>query len=135
MVGRLFRSIKRKPRAVRDQYALGIAVAVTSVVIVLWVWQLPERFDETAADVTVPADVGAFGGLLGEFKDRLSTVRDDIDAVVATSTPQADIVVATSTLSSTSATTTSITTASSTPPVPVGRPIRIATTSASTTAQ
>lgn len=103
---------------------------MTSLVVLLWVWQLPERFDEGSVVGIVPTESGAFGGLLGEFKDRLSAVSDDVQEIAATSTPQQLEVIATSTVSSELISTTSLATST---PQSVGRPVRIATTSASTT--
>jgi len=130
MLLRTVRSIRSKPKELRDQYAFWIAVIVTAVVALPWFFGLPDRLQSEAAETQ---SVPMFSSLIDTATDRWSQATEglpDIEAVIeaeptpATTTPEVDMVAAFSTTSPT-------TTPTSTPRTM--REVRIATTTTSTT--
>jgi len=56
MLLRFIGSIRRKPKAVKEQYALWIAILFTSGVIVLWIANFPVELDDIRVDVDIETD-------------------------------------------------------------------------------
>jgi len=130
MLARFFSSVRRKPQAVRDQYALGIALVFTLLVASVWMVGLTDRVT-TDPNAQLPAEpAGVFAsfwaeissswGVASEVVPSLDTLREvvtepvqtaNVSSVVATSTPAA------------------------TTPATAGRPVRIATTTTATATQ
>lgn len=134
MIGRVFKHVRSKPKGVRDQYAFWIAAVFTGLIILMWVWQLPDRFEETSGTVVNREEAEsepAFGGLLDQFSDRISNIREEVSEFTATTSketaePEIDLsIVASSTVQASST--------AETPTPSTGRAIRIATTSPSGT--
>jgi hypothetical protein len=130
--------LQQRPKAYRQRVAFSGAAALTSMVMVLWLVSLPERFSGlTTSAETPPVAVAEV-----EVQGFLAGVREQVAAVGATLSLLRDSPEAAPAATATPATTTSAATASSTPSVVVPilssstvrqlnpRPIRIATSSA-----
>ena len=130
MLGRLIRSVRQKPKHIRDQYALWTAVTVTGLVVVVWMFGLGERMNP---DVTAnqPESEGIFSSFFNEAGGRLSDVTESISDVTQPEETAVEVPVSTTTsqpldMEAIFATGTPAT-------VPPARAVRIATTTASTT--
>lgn len=127
MLLRVLKSIRRRPKHVRDRYAFWIAASMTGLVVTLWAWQLPNRFSDTVAPATQPAaSASAFSSFINEAKERFSNIGAEVTEVVETipsEVPTQDpTFVEVSQLRPTST--------ASGPASPSARPVRIATTTA-----
>lgn len=89
-----FQHIRRQPKAVRDNYALGIAGSFTSVVLLLWVVAFPDGGLLDAPEQEVEK-LTPFSTLLSQSKEKLAEIKaslnsasstDSLAAVVTTST-------------------------------------------------
>ena len=142
MIGRAFRSVRRKPKAVRDRYAFWIAAVFTGCVALVWFLQMPAR-DSATNTVEIHAGDAAAGleGMFSGFSEQVAAIREEVSQATTTEPKATGSAMiqsqSTSTASTTDAATidaTSSVQATTTAP-PSGRPARITTTSASTTAQ
>lgn len=74
---RLFRHIRRQPKNVRDNYAVGIAASFTAIVFVFWgVAQMDEGFSGNVlpkGEATSP-----FATLIKESKEHLANIKNSI---------------------------------------------------------
>ena len=120
MLIRALRSIRSKPKAVREKYALGIAIVITAAVITLWVKNFPVDLAPDDTDLPIVAEetvseVRSATQMLGELKDEISKLSEAVTESAST-TPA---VVASTTVSTTT-----------TPELPpeVRSEVRIATT-------
>lgn len=98
---KIFQHIRRQPKSVRDNYALGIAGSFTSIVVLLWVVAFPSEGlldapDEVAVEKTTP-----FATLISESKKRFVALKTSLQsasssdsraAVVTSTTTSSDIV-------------------------------------------
>lgn len=148
--------LQHRPKAYRQRVALTGAAGVTSLILLLWVISLPERFHALTQTVAEPAgeteeDVAGF---LANVRTQVAAVGESIQSLrevaepAADTEPDTDTVLLATTTSIATATSTQVAVASSTatrtPSVVVPtlssstirrlnpRPIRIATSSATT---
>ena len=87
---KLFQHIRRQPKQVRDNYALGLAGSFTSVVVLLWVVAFP---DAGLLDAPQPEvePVAPFAGLIEESKQRFADLKESFAAVTTTTTQAAAV--------------------------------------------
>lgn len=80
MIKRLIRAVRRKPKAVRDQYALWIAVVFTAAVLTVWYANLPDRFGSmmTPEPVEVIEQPDSIGDVLGGIREELETLNETL---------------------------------------------------------
>ncbi len=83
-------ALKRKPKAIRQQYAFVGALLITGVISGVWTLTLPARFSPTVELADTQAATGPFAGMWQSFRDRWQTMQDSVAALpiaaVATST-------------------------------------------------
>jgi hypothetical protein len=83
MLIRTIRSVRQKPKQVRDKYAFGVAVGMTAIIASVWVWQLSGTASivetENVAPVAAPA---AFSTLLDEAKKKFSETTQDLQPIL-----------------------------------------------------
>ncbi len=74
MLFQLLDKMRGKPKIVRDQYALGVAVCCTVFVGAVWSLSLPSRFDQAnLASVSAASSSGAFSGIWAQLKSQFKT--------------------------------------------------------------
>ncbi len=88
---RLFQYIRRQPKTVRDNYALGFASSITGIVFLFWFVSLPGIGSDAIATVNKSEDESPspFATLIKQAKEQLASVRSGIansTSTVATST-------------------------------------------------
>lgn len=141
MLAHLFRFVRQKPKAVRDRYALGIAVGFTVLIGGWWMVGMGDRVSTEVIDVETVEGSGVFSSFFDEVSGRFSEATEPLaDLVPVDEAGDVTDAPVTSTSTSTSTgpfdmeaiftTSTSTTTPTTTP---AQRSIRIATTSAATT--
>lgn len=88
MLHKTLDSIRQKPRSVRDQYALGIAVCCTVLIGGVWTLSLPSRFSQTAAlgNASTTESASPFSGLINQFKDQFKSAKAAIGTLPIAST-------------------------------------------------
>lgn len=70
MFFRALESIRRQPKAVREQYALGLTVALVGSIGLIWLVMLPGRFTNVpTTDAGERGSVRPFSQLLSQFED------------------------------------------------------------------
>lgn len=134
MLARLIRSVRRKPRHIRDQYALWTAILFTVLVGGGWLIGLGAHVDTDVSLVQPTESEAVFSSFFNEIGEKLSEVTDSIGTL--SESKESSAVVATSSVRSTSSQPLDMNAifATSTPVAePSERSVRIATTSASTT--
>jgi len=89
MLKRAIRNIRRKPKAVRDQYALWVAVIFTAIIIIIWFATVSSRFasvtDTSPEDAAVPVQEPE------SFTDMIGGLREEIQNISQASSSQTDI--------------------------------------------
>jgi len=109
-------SIRSKPKAARKQIAFAGAFVATSVVALVWVSTLPQRYQMVPVDAVV-AESSEATGLMRQF---FSGVREQVAAVgTVLSTTTDDPATTTATTSAAVTATTATTTATTTPQIVV----------------
>jgi len=79
--------IRSKPKQVRDQYALGIAVACTVILVGVWSLSLPSKFSSLSGTVGNHATGSApFSGLINQVKDGFGSVKNSVASVINSAT-------------------------------------------------
>lgn len=74
MIKRLLRNLRQKPKAVRDNIALGIAGVFTFIVGSFWLYNFPATHSlSTALEAD---DDPAFSGLFSDFKEQVATIKE-----------------------------------------------------------
>ena len=74
MLFQVLDKMRGKPKIVRDQYALGIAVCCTVFVGAVWTLSLPGRFEQAnVASVNAASSPGAFSGIWAQLKSQFKT--------------------------------------------------------------
>jgi hypothetical protein len=134
MLARLIRSVRQKPKPIRDQYAFWTAILFTVLVGGVWGFGLSGSVNTDVSSVQQPDSAGVFSSFFDEIGGKLSEVTDSISAI--SEPEESSPVVATSSVRSTSSQPLDMNAifATSTPVAEPGeRSVRIATTSASTT--
>ena len=135
--------LRQKPVHVRNQYAFWFAALFVSVLGVLWLLALPQKFmgvQPTAETGTTPF-AGLFGRLQPNTPELATSTSDAVeatstpavvtDAPAGTSTPTLPAIVLTEeTLQAIASSARTATATSGTSTLPAGRPVLIATTSA-----
>lgn len=99
MIKRLLRNIRQKPKAVRDNIALGIAGTFTAIVFSIWVYHFPSKIaaltDSTQSDKGEESP--AFTDFFGEIKDQIATLNEATDGdLVESATSSVDLATSTS---------------------------------------
>lgn len=130
--------IRRKPKAVREQYALGLTMVVVGSIAVVWLMVLPGRFGEIGLGDASSVGTRPFSQFFEQFRSApaVSTEQSVENASAATTTPvavsppPATLELSPETLQQIASSTA--TTASSTVR-PQPRAVRIATSSSATT--
>ena len=79
MIRRLINSLRRKPKAVRDNIALSVAGGATAVVALAWVLITPGNIATVVSDVD--AAPGAFSTLFEQFRNQTAAVSDSLDTI------------------------------------------------------
>ena len=88
MLYKIFDTIRTKPKAVRDQYALGIAVVCTVVIAGVWSLSLPSRFAPTSlAAAGAASSTSPFSGIIGQIKKQFAGAKDKITPVPVITVP------------------------------------------------
>ncbi len=151
MLKRLIRSIRQKPKVVRDNVALGAAGFFTAAVCAVWLYHMPSKMESIASEQGKGEETPGFSDLFGKIGDQFATVKEAVSTVsdsedktkVSTEAAEAEVV-ATSSVAAETATTTPVASSSSTSVVTgsstvsaeestdAPRPIRIITTSTAT---
>jgi len=76
MIKHLVKKIRRQPKGVRDNIALGIAATFTAFIFVIWLYHLPVR---NAALVENKQDESSsFSQLLGGVSDQVSAIKEAV---------------------------------------------------------
>ncbi len=153
MIKRLIRNIRRKPKAVRDHIAFGVAGVFTAGVAFIWMYHLPFHQIDQTTEVTSITKESGFLSIFDDFKEQFAAVRSSFSSAATSSeteipdkTPEVvreirelppaatttTHFVATSTLGVRSAATSSVLAPSTTAPR-VPRPVKIVTVSAAST--
>lgn len=93
-------ALRKKPKYVRDRFALTGAVSVTALIAVLWLVSLPAQFSE-APEVSFKNDTeGGFSRALsdiqGQFANALGGLTDSFDSLQEQSTTSLEVGVSTS---------------------------------------
>ena len=109
MVKKLIASIRRKPQSVRDSVALWIAMSFTGVVVAIWAYHLPSKFEGVALELPKD-DMAAVGSSFQEMQDNISSAREEafgqneqpVDSLIESYREQAELRAATSASSSVS---------------------------------
>ncbi len=78
MFWRWLATIRQKPKAVRDQYAFGVAVTFTALVLAVWTFSLPARFSDSPEEL---ANKAPFTGLFSQISGGVSSIRGQVGAV------------------------------------------------------
>jgi hypothetical protein len=124
-------SIRQKPKVIRNQYAFGIAVTFTGVIVAVWTFSLPARFSDTPNDIAK----APFAGIAGEVASGFGAIKSQVASVMSAKEMfQAPSTEATSTEPATGLPEayelwTDIGEAASTTPAPAVVEIRVATSS------
>lgn len=118
MLKRLIRAIRKKPKAVRDQYAFWIAAIFTGSVFFIWLATFTTNIESIALpEVEPPVEER------GSLTDMMSGLREDLT----------DLTPAIQSSASSTATTTASSTPVRIPTTPSAPQVRIATFTASST--
>jgi hypothetical protein len=92
MIKRLIRNIRQKPKAVKNNIALGIAGVFTAVVSSFWLYNFPTTH---SLKITTEADnMAGFSGLFSDFKDQVATLKESAQEgsnQLATGTPESSV--------------------------------------------
>ena len=91
MLFKILDNIRSKPKYVRDQYALGIAVFCTVAIGGVWSLSLPSRFagDSQVAALASTTNAAPFTNFFTQLKHQFAGIKDGIKNVpVATTTKQ-----------------------------------------------
>ncbi len=91
---KIFQHIRRQPKNIRDNYALGIAGSFTFIVMLLWVVALPSEGlldePEIAAEKLTP-----FATLVAESKKKIAAIKETLNTASSTDSQSATVVTAT----------------------------------------
>ena len=79
MLRKFFNYIRRKPRTVRNRYAMGFATTFTGVLAIFWVTN-SSTFDFTAKDISQNEnkEVSTFSTITKQAKEQLANLRSSI---------------------------------------------------------
>jgi len=91
MLFKILDNIRSKPKPVRDQYALGIAVFCTLAIGGVWSLSLPSRFGDVqqVASLASSTNAAPFTNFFTQLKNQFSGVKEALDEFPkATTTPQ-----------------------------------------------
>jgi hypothetical protein len=92
MIKRLIRNIRQKPKAIKDNIALGIAGVFTAIVGSFWLYNFPTTHSLQIA--TEADETAGFSGLFSDFKDQMATLKESAQESSnqqATGTPESSI--------------------------------------------
>lgn len=79
MLYKILDTIRAKPKAVRDQYALGTAVLCTLLITGVWSLSLPSRFTTTSlAAAGAASSTSPFSGLIGQIKKQFAGAKEKV---------------------------------------------------------
>lgn len=130
MIKNTLRSIRQKPKAVREQYAFWIACTLTSMIALVWVAShtggvgvITGPVAEQEASV---ANTNSLSNFLSEAQEQISTVQKEVIEVLPTTSSSTDIQL--STTSTSASATNSSAAAVPAPKAPTRSEVRIATT-------
>ena len=80
MIKRIIRNLRRKPKTVRNQFALFFAGTVTALVAFVWAAQIPDRLLSSSVNDRADSDKykrsPSLTGLFDVFKKQTATVKD-----------------------------------------------------------
>lgn len=82
MLKRTIRNIRQKPKAVRDRYAFWIAISFTSLVILIWVITIPDRFGDTGS-LEAESQIerpGSVNDVISEFQSKVETIESEMQS-------------------------------------------------------
>jgi len=132
VIKKILRTIRQKPKAVRQQYSFWIACVLTSVVVLAWVTQSFDQFgaqpDVSATSDNAISDADTLSRFMDDVQTQLGSVQQEVQVIIPAVAPSATTTATTSLGQTQSA---SLITA---PRAPARLEVRIATTSASSTA-
>jgi len=89
VIKKILRTIRQKPRAVREQYAFWIACSVTSIVAVCWLLIKLDQFDvpAVAEDVTVDTPNNTLSDFLTDTTNQFSNLTSEVENLSPTNQP------------------------------------------------
>lgn len=90
MLFKILDNLRSKPKHIREQYALGIAVASTLLIGGVWTLSLPARFagENQVAALASTTNAAPFSNFFSQLKHQFSGVKKTIDELPkGTSTP------------------------------------------------
>ncbi len=89
MLKRLIRNIRRKPKHVRDNIALMLALVITSGVFSVWLYNAPARFtsiDDKQAQTGTTEEKAGFADLFSNIGKQFASIREVVVTSVASTT-------------------------------------------------
>jgi len=92
----IFQHIRRQPKSVRDNYALGIAGSFTSIILLLWIVDFPsEGLLDALTEET--AKLTPFTTLISESKEKLAEIKASLNIASGTDSLAAVVTAGTTT--------------------------------------
>lgn len=91
-----FQHIRRQPKSVRDNYALGIAGSFTTIVVLLWVVAFPSEGLLDAPEPEVEK-LTPFATLISESKERIASFKNTLNSASSSDSQAAVVTASTST--------------------------------------
>ncbi|NCT01882.1 hypothetical protein GW766_01345 [Candidatus Parcubacteria bacterium] len=95
MIKRLLRNIRQKPKAVRDNIALGVAGVFTAAVFSVWAYNFPSKVASLASEspANVAEDAVGFTDFFTDIRDQLATLKKAEDEELAIEASSSDTIV------------------------------------------
>lgn len=75
MFKKIIKNIRQKPKAARDNIALGIAGVFTAMIAIVWIIDMPARYDKIEQK-HANDESPSFFSLFTDFKDQLATAKE-----------------------------------------------------------
>lgn len=76
-------TLRKKPRAVRQNYALGGAVGITLVITIVWFSTLSDRYQIAAIEDSVEETGGAFKHFFVSVKSQFASIKTAVESIPA----------------------------------------------------
>jgi len=87
MLKKIIKNIRQKPKAVRDNIALGIAGVFTAMIVMVWAIDMPARYSEIQQN-QADDESTSFFNLFSNFKEQLATAEEATPDENATTSTQ-----------------------------------------------
>lgn len=91
MIKHLLRNLRQQPKGTRDNVALGIAVAVTSVVAMGWLYGFPMK-THIQTEVITGEEKPGFTALFSDIKNQLAGIGDIVTEQEISSTTRSGVI-------------------------------------------